>query len=154
MNFRRSINYKYAVGRKAENLIKQMMEELGFIVIPFGYEYILPNFANSKNLLKGEAGDFVRGQPDFFIVDKKTNYAYFIEVKYRLHGEINPDQIKDYPESWVILVEPGKISIAKTNFVKSKKRKDCFCNLNEIGPFKEKDKRIILKYVRETESFY
>jgi len=30
-------NYNMLIGRKAENLIREMMEELGFIVVPFGY---------------------------------------------------------------------------------------------------------------------
>jgi len=37
-----------AVGKKAEQLVNDMMEELGFEVIKFGYENFLPEYANKK----------------------------------------------------------------------------------------------------------
>lgn len=144
----------FSVGRKAEKLIKEMMEELGFVVVPFGYEYLLPQFANKYKLLKGRAGEMVRGQPDFLIVDRKTNYAYFIEVKYRTGGELDERHLAEYPEAWVILVEPGFISIAEVSYIFDSKKEDCFVNLTKIGPFKNKDKKIILKYVRKTKDYF
>ena len=144
------INFRFAQGRKAEKLIWNMMAELGFIVIPFGYEYILPQFANRNNLLKGKAGELVRGQPDFLIVNPKTNYAYFIEVKSRVNEGIDVKDIAEYPESWVILVAPGTISIAKADYVINSSREDCFQNLTEIGPFKHADLNVIMNYVRKT----
>jgi len=144
-------NYNMLIGRKAENLIKEMMEELGFIVVPFGYEYLIPEFANRNKLLKGNAGEFVRGLPDFLIIDKETNIAHFIEVKYRKNGEINPDDIAEIPETFVILVERGAISIASVDFIISNSREDCFQNLDiSWSPFGNKNRNIILKYVNKT----
>jgi len=149
-------SYRMSVGRKAESLIKEMMEELGFIVVPFGYEYLTPEFANRKKLLKGRAGEFVRGLPDFLIIDRQTNVAYFIEVKYRKNGEIDPEDIAEIPESWVVLVEPGAISIAKAEYVVNNSfHEDCFNNL-DIGysPFKNKNRNILLKYVRKSNELF
>ena len=144
-------NYNMLIGRKAESLIKKMMEELGFIVVPFGYEYLIPEFANRKKLLKGNAGEFVRGLPDFLIIDKETNVAYFIEVKYRRHGNINPDDIAEIPETFVVLVENGAISIASVDFIINNSRDDCFQNLDIAwSPFSNKNRNIILKYVNKT----
>ena len=147
-----NFEYRKKIGNKAEDLIKRMMEELGFMVIPFGYEYLFPTLANKKKLLKGQAGDFIRGLPDFIIVDKKTNYTYFIEVKYRRNGEINLDDIAEIPESWVILVEYGKISICKAEYaINNPRNENCFNSLTiNYSPFKDKDKKIILKYVEKT----
>ncbi|MBI2047447.1 hypothetical protein HYT26_04790 [Candidatus Pacearchaeota archaeon] len=148
--------YKTAVKENSENLVKEMMEDLGFLVVPFGYEHILPQFAKRDNLLRGQAGELIRSIPDFLIVDKETNRAYLIEVKYRKSGEIDPKDIAEFPESWVVLVEPGAISIAKAEYVIHSPHEDCFNNL-DVGysPFKNKNRNIILKYVRKTnEIFY
>ena len=146
--------YNWAVGRKAEKLVQDMMEELGFKVIPFGYEYLLRDLANKKNLLKGPAGKVIRSQPDFVIIDK-DNYTYFIEVKYRKYGEISEKSIRDYPENYIILVSTTGLLIAKWKDRIKNKDKPCFKLLTEIGPFKHKDKTIIMKYVKKAkESFY
>lgn len=143
------------VGRKAENLIKEMMEELGFIVVPFGYEYLLPQFADRDNLLKGQAGELVRGQPDFLIVDKKTNYAYFIEVKYRKSEILDKKDISEYPEIFIILVSPNGILIANgEDIFENPEYEDCFRYLTEIGPFRNKNRNTLLKYVRKTKELF
>ena len=133
-----SKRYNWAVGRKAEELVKDMMEELGFKVVQFGYEYLLPDFANKKKLLKGPAGELIRSQPDFLIVDPKDNHAYFIEVKYRKCGEISEKSIKDYHENYIVLVSPAGLRIADWEYM-----------------IKNKDKSIIMKYVGlAKKSFY
>lgn len=147
-------SYNFSLGRKAERLVREMMEELGFVVVPFGYEYLLPQFANRYNLLKGKAGEMIRGQPDFLIVDKKTNYAHFVEVKYRSQGELDEKDVSEYPESWVVMVEPGFISIARADYIINSGKEDCFLHLDKIGPFVSKDKDIILKYVRKTKDYF
>ena len=150
-----SKRYSWAVGRKAEKLVQTMMEELGFKVVQFGYEYLLPDFAHKKKLLKGPAGKLIRSQPDFVIVDLKDNHTYFIEVKYRKYGEISEKSIKDYPENYIVLVSPTGLLIADWEYMIKNKDKSCFKLLTEIGPFKYKDKSIIMKYVElAKKSFY
>ena len=150
-----SKRYNWAVGRKAETLVYDMMKELGFIVVRFGYEYLLPKFANKKNPLKGPAGELIRSQPDFVIVDPKDNHTYFIEVKYRKYGEISNKSIKDYPENYIVLVSPNGLLIADWEYMIKNKNKSCFKLLTDIGPFKYKNKSIIMKYVEKAkQSFY
>jgi len=147
--------YDWAVGRKAEMLVYDMMKELGFRVVRFGYEFLLPEFANKKKLLKGPAGDLIRSQPDFVIVDPKDNHTYFIEVKYRKYGEINIKSIKDYPENYIVLVSTKGLLISDWEYMIKNKGKLCFKLLTEIGPFKYKDKSIIMKYIEKAKKeFY
>ncbi len=144
----------WAVGKKAEELVHDMMEELDFKVVRFGYEYLLPEFANKKNPLKGPAGDVIRSQPDFVIVDPKDNHTYFIEVKYRQGGEISDKSIKDYPENYIVLVSPKGLLIADWEYTIKNKDKYGFKLLTEIGPFRYKNKSIIMKYVNKAKQLF
>jgi hypothetical protein len=148
--------YAWAVGRKAEKLASEMMEELGFIVVPYGYEYILKQFKGKKKLLEGPAGKIVRSQPDFLIVDPENNYAYFIEIKYRSSGKISQKSVKPYPKNYILLVTPKGILIADWEYWNQHQDKNCFKLLSEIGPFKnkDKDKSIILKYVEKAKHVF
>lgn len=147
--------YSWAVGRKAETLVHDMMKEMGFKVVKFGYEYLLPEFANKKKLLNGPAGKVIRSQPDFLIVDPKDNHAYFIEVKYRKDGELSEKSIGAYPENYIVLVSPKGLRIAKWEYMVKNKDKYCFKLLTEIGPFRHKDKTVIMKYVEKARTeFY
>ncbi|MCX6749119.1 MAG: hypothetical protein NTW17_00020 [Candidatus Pacearchaeota archaeon] len=149
------MNYKMDVCRKSEELIKEMMEELGFIVIHYGYEYIFPNLANRKKLLKGRAGELVRGQPDFLIIDKETNKAYFIEVKFRKYGELDEKDISDFPETYIIMVSSEEIVIVDGEYrINHPDNEECFRFLTEIGPFRNKNKKIILKYVKKAREIF
>ena len=40
-------------GRIAESIIAEMFSEMGYKVIRFGYENIMPELANKDNLIKG-----------------------------------------------------------------------------------------------------
>lgn len=136
-----------------------MMEELGFQVIPFGYEKSLRELNTRGTKLKGPASEQIRFMPDFVIVNKKTDDCFFIEVKSSKKGGLEPDWIentvKNYPKAHILLIEPDRISIAKAGYI----RKHCeneepFCYLTEFGPFKDCDKRIIVKYVRKTKEVF
>ena len=143
-------SYRMVIGKKAESLVKGMMEELGFIVIPFGYEHTLPQFAKKDNLLKGQAGQLIRSIPDFLIVDRHSNRAYLIEVKYSKHNELEEYRVSDFPETHIVLVSPeGLLSADREYMLKHPYNKNCFMYLTDIGPFKNKNKDIILKYVRK-----
>ena len=141
--------YNWAVGRKAEKLAHDMMKDLGFEVIPYGYEYILSKFTSKKKRLEGPAGKIVRSQPDFLIVDPKNNHAYFIEVKYRFSGKISRKSVKPYPKNYILLITPKGILIADWEYWNKHQDKNCFRLLSEIGPFKHKDESIIMKYVEK-----
>lgn len=142
-------------GRKAEELIKEMMIELGFKVVRYGYEYLLPQLANPQKLLKGQAGEFVRNMPDFLIVDKETNFAFLIEIKCSHYGELNENYRADFPETYIILVSPNEITIASNEYImENPDNKNPFQLLTEIGPFRDKDKSIIMKYVKKTKEIF
>jgi hypothetical protein len=143
-------SYRMQVGKRAEKLIHEMMIELGFKVFHFGYEYIFPQLADRSNLLQGQAGQLIRSIPDFLIVDQKTNRAYLIEVKFRNNAELDENDRSDFPEMHIVLVSPQGISIADNNYIMDNPdNEECFCLLTEIGPFKHKNKDIIMKYVRK-----
>jgi hypothetical protein len=146
--------YSFAVGKKAEDLASSMMEALGFVVVPYGYEYILSRFKSKKKRLQGPAGKFVRSQPDFLIVDPENNHAYFIEVKYRYSGEIDQKSVKPYPNSYILLISPKAILIADCKYWNEHKDENCFTLLTKIGPFRNKDKSIIDKYVEEAKRIF
>lgn len=93
------------------------MEELGFEVVPFGYEHILKRLANPKKLLQGQAGRLIRSIPDFLIIDKKSNHAFLIEVKYSKDNELDEDRLSDFPETHIVLVSPGGILIANREYM-------------------------------------
>ena len=72
-------------GKITETIFDQMFREGNdFIVIPFGYESILPEITQyaegrSAELLK----DNIRHAPDFALISPNHNGIYLVEVKYR-----------------------------------------------------------------------
>ena len=146
--------YNWAVGRKAEDLVHDMMKDLGFDVFRFGYEHLFKKLANKKKALKGLAGEFVRSQPDFLIVDPKDNHAYFIEVKYRKEGKIKEESIRDYPENYIVLVSPKGLLIESWEYAIKHEDNNCFKRLTKIGPFRHKNPTVIMKYVNKAKDFY
>lgn len=143
------------IGKKAEKLVQNMMVELGFKVFNFGYEYLFPTLADRNNLLRGQAGEFIRSIPDFLIVDEETNRAYLIEVKYSKYAELDDKRRPDFPETHILLVSPQGILIADNNhIIDNPEHEDCFCLLTEIGPFRSKNKAIIMKYIRKCREIF
>ena len=60
-------------GRIAEAIVKCMFEDLGFEVIPYGYEHTCPTIAKKDRLIKGDVKNIIRKAPDFIIIDKEGN---------------------------------------------------------------------------------
>jgi hypothetical protein len=99
-------------GRIAEDFVKCMFEDLGFEVIPYGYEHTCPTIANPKSLIKGEVSELIRKTPDFIIVDKNKN-ATFIEVKFRGDGIFKKELDYPYNDAYIILLTRDYIGIEK-----------------------------------------
>src|SRR3989344_3250845 len=98
-------------GRIAEAIVKCMFEDLGFEVIPYGYEHTCPTLAKKDSLIKGNVKDIIRKSPDFIVVDKNKE-ANFIEVKFSADGVFEKD--KDYPyqqSCYIILLTKKFIGI-------------------------------------------
>jgi len=150
------LRYNFAVGKKAETMAFDMMRELGFDVVKFGVEHILPEYCKKGKSLQGQAGKFVRGQPDFLIVDPETREAFFIEVKYRSGNRIRKDSLIDYPNNFILLFSLKGILIADWAELKGQEdNMNCFKLLTQIKPFRNKDKSILIKYVEKVkQEFY
>ncbi|MBS3085202.1 hypothetical protein J4225_00780 [Candidatus Pacearchaeota archaeon] len=96
-------------GRIAEAIVKCMFEDLGFEVIPYGYEHTCPTIAKKDRLIKGDVKNIIRKAPDFIIIDKEGN-ATFIEVKYRADGVFKKET--DYPwDCYIILLSKDYIGV-------------------------------------------
>ncbi len=77
-------------GKIGETIFEQMFREQGdYIVIPFGYEKIIPEisqYAKKKNYL--DIIENVRTAPDFALVSHSKEEVFLIEVKYRTNINI------------------------------------------------------------------
>jgi len=151
-----SIRYNFAVGKKAEKIALDMMDELGFDVVKFGVEHILPQYCKKGKSLQGEAGNLVRGQPDYLIVDPETRIAYFIEVKFRRGNRIRKHSLIDYPNNFILMFSLKGILIADWKELKGQEdNMKCFKLLTQSKPFRNKDKSILIKYVEKVKKeFY
>ena len=72
-------------GRIAEVVFEQMLREAGeFTVLPFGYEYVVPEVMHmKKNSESSKTMDILRTSPDFVVINQLKKKVYLIEVKYR-----------------------------------------------------------------------
>ena len=142
-------------GRIAESLVKCMFEDLGFEVIPYGYEHTCPTLSKKERLIKGDVKNHIRKAPDFIIVDKDNN-ASFIEVKYRSDGIYKKESDYPYRDCYIILLTKDYIGIEQykelndettltsTNFTTI--RNGSFKTLTGYPLFKDYDKKIVLDY--------
>lgn len=97
-------------GRIAESIVRCMFEDLGFEVIPYGYEHTCPTIAKQGRLIKGDVKNQIRKAPDFIIVDKNGE-ASFIEVKYRADGTYKKETDYPYRDCYIILLTKSYIGI-------------------------------------------
>lgn len=146
-------------GRIAEAIVKCMFEDLGFEVIPYGYEHTCPTIAKSERLITGDVKNHIRKAPDFIVVDKKGE-ANFVEVKFRGDGVYKKETDYPYRDCYIILLTKRYIGIEQYKNLKDETEMDGnnFSGIHKGGSFKslmdvpllknlkDKDKQIILDY--------
>jgi hypothetical protein len=146
-------------GRIAEAIVRCMFEDLGFEVIPYGYEHTCPTIAKPERPIKGDVRNLIRKAPDFIIVDKNGE-ANFIEVKYRFNGDYKKETDYPYRDCYIILLSKDYIGVEQyknlnDEITMSSKDFDPmykptnfggFKSLTDVPLFKELDKNIILAY--------
>ena len=147
------INDHMIKGRIAEAIIEDMFINMGMKVVRYGYENVIPELANKNNLIKGKIADELRGMPDFIILDPKTNYAYYIEVKYRKKGTFQFKKEYKYPNAFIILVTPKGILVSEAKEVM--KNPDSFVYLNKHKIIsKIIDKDIVIQYIEFVKKYF
>lgn len=94
-------------GRIGEAIFEQMFREEGrFIVIPFGYEKIIPEISQfAKKLKYKQIVENIRTAPDFALVSHSKEEVFLIEVKYRTEIDIEElvEIAKKIREKWSIV---------------------------------------------------
>jgi hypothetical protein len=131
-------------GKKAEAIIADLFKEAGFKVIKYGYEHTVKELADKNNLIKGMAGQYIRHQPDFIVVNKQ-NEAFFVEVKHRSNYFFPTKELFPYPCCYVILLSKQNIIAQNVSILFQKKAG--FLPLKRMEPFKNIPNNIIEKYV-------
>lgn len=97
-------------GRIAEVIVKCLFEDLGFEVIPYGYEHTCPTIAKKERLITGDVKNHIRKAPDFIVVNEEGN-ANFIEVKFRFDGKYKKETDYPYRDCYIILLTKEYIGI-------------------------------------------
>ena len=138
-------------GKIAECIVAEMFSDMGYQVVRFGYENIMPGLANKDNLLKGRVSDAIRSLPDFIVVDKANNYAYYLEVKYRGNNHFKLDSDYKLDDVFIVLVSPNSITI---QMVKNIKEEKPFVFLTRCSYFKNINKKIVCEYVDLLKQFF
>lgn len=144
-------------GRIAEAIVKCMFEDLGFEVIPYGYEHTTPTIARKDRLIKGDVKNHIRKAPDFIVVDKEGE-ANFVEVKFRTDGVYKKETDYPYRECYIILLTKTHIGIEQyknlddettmtsSDFQPLVNNDGKFKSLVKIQLLANKDKDIVLAY--------
>ncbi|MCW1949018.1 MAG: hypothetical protein KIH89_001035 [Candidatus Shapirobacteria bacterium] len=81
-----------------------------FTVIPFGYEYTIPELAQYQDLIENNTVlSSIRRSPDFILIKNDKTKVYFVEVKYRkyLHKidifERSKEIVRYWPDTFLFL---------------------------------------------------
>lgn len=81
-----------------------------FTVIPFGYEYTIPELAQYQDLVKNSMVlSSIRRSPDFILIKNDKTKVYFVEVKYRKYlkkidiFERSKEIVKYWPDTFLFL---------------------------------------------------
>jgi len=151
------INESELKGRVAEAIVRCMFEDLGFEVIPYGYEHTCPTLASKTRPIQGDVKNHIRKAPDFIIVDKKGN-ANFIEVKYRSDGKFRRESDYPFRDCYIILLTKEYIGIEQyknlddetsltgSNFSMIPNNKGSFKSFKDIELFSNLDRDIVKEY--------
>lgn len=127
-------------GKIAEITFEQMVrkdKEHDYVVLPFGYEYSMPELAKYKKYIGSEQTKLsISSSPDFILISNKSNKpkVWFIEVKYR--KSLNNSEIleqakkisKYWPDTYFFLFTQNKIY-----FDKCKTIEENLGEINELG---------------------
>jgi len=109
-------------GKIGEIIFDQMFREEGkFIVIPFGYERMIPEFTQyARDLEHQEIVDNIRSAPDFALVSQDRKGVFLIEVKFR--SMVNIAELKETANKiqrrwklvWMFICAPNGFYFNKT----------------------------------------
>jgi hypothetical protein len=112
-------------GKIGEIIFDQMFKEEGkFIVIPFGYERMIPELAQYANKAEHqEVINNIRSAPDFALVSQDRKEVFLIEVKYR--SKIDIEELKETANKiqkrwnlvWMFICTPDKFYFNRTTDV-------------------------------------
>lgn len=102
-------------GRIAETLIEEMFKKSGYIVYRFGYEAILENISQlrqlGRELQDSDTLDRIRSIPDFLVISPNGS-VQLVEVKYSSTGSLSKSKLNKYAGYWkearILLVSPTK----------------------------------------------
>ncbi|MDD5606536.1 MAG: hypothetical protein PHN37_01585 [Candidatus Pacebacteria bacterium] len=117
-------------GKIGEIIFDQMFKEEGsFIVIPFGYERMIPELAQyASEADYQEVIDNIRSAPDFALVSQNRKEVFLIEVKYR--SRVNIEELKKTANKiqkrwkliWMFICTPSGFYFNKTtDLIKNEK---------------------------------
>jgi Holliday junction resolvase-like predicted endonuclease len=117
-------------GKIGEIIFDEMFREKGnFTVIPFGYDRMLPEFAQyAKEAKFQKVIDNIRSAPDFALVSKDKKEVFLVEVKYR--SNINIEELKKISEkiqerwhlAWIFVCTPNGFYFNRTNIIINEKK--------------------------------
>lgn len=141
-------------GVLAETIISEMFKAMGYTVIPFGMEKVLPELtalARKNQLPYTPATDLVRCMPDFIIA--KDNRAFFIEVKFRADGVLQDSDFIKYDfygdNLYIVLVSRKHIMVQSLDQLKEGNE---FIYLGYHKAFKT-DRETIYEYLGYVQQF-
>ena len=145
-------------GKIGEVIFDQMFRERDrYVVIPFGYENVLPEFCYySKNHKHKDVIDNIRNAPDFAVVSKDREDIYLVEVKYRTNINIEEiievaKRIQDkWKKVWIFICTPNGFYLDKTtDIIKNRK-------INRMGNYwisektQEKYLKLLSDFIKTT----
>lgn len=109
-------------GKIGEIVFDQMFREEGkFVVIPFGYERVIPELTQyAHGAEHQEVIDNIRSAPDFALVSQDKKEVFLIEVKYR--SKISMEELRETASKiekrwklvWMFICTPEGFYFGKT----------------------------------------
>ena len=162
-NMKEKSDYSFASnvvkGRIAETLVEEMFKKSDYIVYRFGYEAILENLSQlrqlGRELKDSDTLDKIRSIPDFLVISPKGS-VQLIEVKYSSSGTLQKSKLNKYAEFWgesrVLLVSPRKPHFS-INYIKD------FISTERLFPLEKDwytkiDEKIIDKFSEVVKEYF
>ena len=109
---RTSFQHSLIKGKIAEVVFAQMLQEAkSFTVLPFGYEYIVPEVLRMKKDKKSSKTlDILKASPDFVVINHLTKKVHLIEVKYR--KKVSPFELRTISNKMLDSWNPSYLFLA------------------------------------------